>query len=83
VTTRTQTLCVIVAFDAGCSLREVLDPLPTDPGGRVYWYASDGQRFTLWASLEAARPEDRCDDRPQLLSGVPNLYCVHDVPNAP
>lgn len=51
-----QTLCGYVKLDAGCALRDFLDPIPNDPVGEPlvngYWYASDGQRFGLFALQE-------------------------------
>ncbi len=51
-----QTLCAYVELDAGCALRKVLPGLPQDPLGdpltNGYWYASDGERFSLFAVQE-------------------------------
>ncbi len=51
-----QTLCAYLEIDAGCSIRDYLDPIPTDPAGEPlvdgYWYASDGARFSIFALQE-------------------------------
>ena len=51
-----QSLCVFAELDAGCELREFLDPLPSDPAGAPgqygYWYASDGETYSLFALME-------------------------------
>jgi hypothetical protein len=51
-----QTLCAYAGLDAGCALLKVASALPQDPLGdplkNGYWYASDGQRFTVFAIQE-------------------------------
>jgi len=73
-----QSLCSY-DFDAGCALREVLDPVPRDPSnGAQYWYHSDGATFyTVYARLEAPPGEGTCPGplHPHL-AAEPNLYCV-------
>jgi hypothetical protein len=65
--------------DAGCALKALLDPLPSDPDPNTsYWYLSaDGTRFTLFAGLENDAPPSACP--PPTPGDVPNvdhLYCV-------
>jgi hypothetical protein len=51
-----QTLCAYSDLDAGCALLKVAPALPEDPLGdplkNGYWYASDGQKFTVFAIKE-------------------------------
>jgi hypothetical protein len=51
-----QTLCAYGDLDAGCALLDVAPSLPEDPLGdplkNGYWYASDGQKFTVFAIKE-------------------------------
>jgi hypothetical protein len=51
-----QTLCAYGDLDAGCALLKVAPALPEDPLGdplkNGYWYASDGQRFSVFAIKE-------------------------------
>jgi 4-amino-4-deoxy-L-arabinose transferase-like glycosyltransferase len=76
-----QTLCAYEDLDAGCQLREVLDPLPVDPLGEStrhsYWYSSNGRSFTLYAGLESPpSDEDLCPAELEHLGGVEYLYCL-------
>ena len=81
-----QTLCNYKDLDKGCDLRKVLeddeegfleDPLgsPLDNG---YWYASDGDTYTIWALREGpGNPGDPiCPDAPVHLKEKGNLFCV-------
>ncbi|MEX0785125.1 MAG: hypothetical protein WD939_00665 [Dehalococcoidia bacterium] len=70
-----QTLCVFEEFDAGCAIRDVLDPLPRDPLDQGYWYSSDGETYTIYARRETdSLPE--CDDHPAFLQDFDSLYCL-------
>jgi hypothetical protein len=74
-----QTLCVFEDSDAGCDLLDILDPIPQDPLGdpaaNGYFYASDGETFTLWATREGETlPE--CGEHPEHLANIDSLYCV-------
>lgn len=75
-----QTICVYKEADVGCQFADFLDePLPEDPRGAQYgyWYASDGDSATLFASLEKAPPDDElcAMDDPDLLQHG-NIICV-------
>ena len=77
-----QSLCTYQDIDAGCKLKDVLDPIPSDPLGdsvqNGYWYSSDGKTFTLVAGMDspsnttAAKCEKRFADHTKKA----NLYCV-------
>jgi hypothetical protein len=77
-----QTMCTYQEFDAGCKLKDVLDPLPEDPLGdpakNGYWYSSDGKKFTLIAAVDspANATPDKCDERFSQHTAKTNLYCV-------
>ncbi len=63
--------------DAGCQLQEVLTPLPSDPLKRGYWYQSDGETYTVFASFEGAAEESQCPERiPAIIRQFGNFYCV-------
>lgn len=74
-----QTLCVFTDSDAGCDLRDVLDPLPQDPLGdpanNGYFYASDGETYTLYATREGDQLAE-CSEHPDHLGRIESLYCV-------
>lgn len=73
-----QTLCVYPG-DAGCALKDLLDPLPTDPSPEgIFWYQSpDGAHYTLFARFENAAPASACPSPiPEHLAKVDHLYCV-------
>jgi hypothetical protein len=57
-----QTLCAYATLDAGCALLEVVPAIPQDPLGdplkNGYWYASDGERFTILAIREGEGPSN-------------------------
>ena len=76
-----QTLCGYPG-DVGCVLRDVLDPLPTDPANnQSYWYTSDGSSYILFAQMESPPRPSQCPDPiPQHLARTPNLYCVRNGP---
>ena len=45
--------------------------------GRTYWYASDGNTYTLYALLESAPVAGKtCPSVPKELAGIANVYCV-------
>jgi hypothetical protein len=74
-----QTLCAFPDIDIGCALEEVLSPLPQDPLGDVttngYWYASNGETYTVFAIRESdAFPE--CLDHPPFLEQFDSVYCL-------
>lgn len=73
-----QSLCRYRELDAGCSLLEVLDPLPQDPApGSTYYYLSDGITFTLFAVMENPTDSLQCPvPRPPELAGPDHLYCL-------
>ncbi len=75
-----QSLCVFEDTDVGCELREVLDPLPIDPLGEPasengYWYASDGDTYTVYAQRES-NEVPACPEHPDHLSQFDSLICV-------
>jgi hypothetical protein len=80
-----QTLCAYEKVDAGCKLTKVLDPLPaTDPLGEPllngYWYASDGESFTVYALQEAPpTPDVPVCEKPEALEKYDRLYCVRST----
>ncbi len=78
-----QTLCRYEKLDKGCDLKKVLDadevgiledPLSVDKG---YWYASDGETYTIWMLREGpANPGDPvCSQIPPGFSGMSSLFC--------
>jgi hypothetical protein len=76
-----QTACIYEESDVLCRFKAQLgkealvDPFG-DPFEYGYWYASDGNSFTLYAALEAAPgPGDTCEG-PGDLADKTNLYCV-------
>jgi hypothetical protein len=75
-----QTGCVYQNADRLCALRGAvgLDTLTDARGGNDfgYWYISDGQTYTLIASLEgAAEGGDTCPEAASLLR-KPNIFCL-------
>lgn len=65
------TLCDDAA-DAGCALASIDADLSFDDGDDAYWYASDGQTYTLIARAALSQPgEQPCPDNlpAQLASG--------------
>ena len=81
-----QTLCVYEGDDAGCALKDFLDPLPQEPLGdpsiNGYFYQSDGERYVLYAIREAdAVPE--CEDHPAHLERFDSVMCVSEPGAAP
>ena len=75
-----QTLCVFPESDIACELEDVLSPIPTDPLGEPlaengYWYASDGETFTVYAQRESEQFET-CAQHPDHLQGFDSLLCV-------
>jgi hypothetical protein len=79
-----QTFCTYVGLDAGCSVKEVLDPLPRDPSeGRAYYYLSDGRWFYMFADTELPAGASQCAGAPSTPNLPPDhLYCVHGPPPA-
>ena len=75
----TQSLCVYVDNDAGCKLRDFLDPLPEDPLGEPakngYFYTSDGKTYTVYAQREGTLLAE-CPVHPEHLKGFKSIYCV-------
>ncbi len=77
-----QSACVYEELDALCRLKPALGPeVFVDPFGDAhkygYWYASDGESFTLYAILERAPGLDETCAGPGDLGGKRNLYCLH------
>ena len=75
-----QSLCVFSDADAGCELEDVLSSIPNDPLGEPisengYWYASDGDTFTVYAQRESDR-FDECEEHPDHLGEFDSLLCV-------
>jgi hypothetical protein len=83
-----QTMCNYKEVDAGCDLEEVLDddelgiledPLgsPLDNG---YWYASDGDSYTIWMLREGpGNPGDPvCPEVTPHLEDKASLFCVSE-----
>ena len=75
-----QSLCVFDDTDAGCELEDVLSSIPNDPLGEPlaengYWYASDGNTFTVYAQRESEQ-FDECAEHPDHLQGIDSLLCV-------
>ena len=73
-----QTLCAFTDTDAGCALEAYFDELPIDPlgdpGAQGYWYASDGQAFTIYAQRETDL-FPVCDEHPDHLASFDSLFC--------
>ena len=80
-----QTLCAYERLDKGCDLKEVLDdgeegiladPVPGPNNG--YWYASDGQTYTIWMLHEGAdNPGDPiCPEVIPHLKDKGPLFCI-------
>ena len=73
-----QALCAVPQTDAGCALLDVAE-LPNDPLGdpsvNGYFYASDGNTYTLYARRESLF-FDSCDDHPVPLANFESLLCV-------
>jgi hypothetical protein len=77
-----QSMCVYKDDDAGCKLKDFIDPIPTDPLGdpaaNGYWYASDGKAYTLIAAMELpanAMPQN-CPEAAAKHTKKTNLYCL-------
>jgi hypothetical protein len=75
-----QSLCVFPDTDAGCELEDVLSSIPNDPLGEPlaengYWYASDGDTFTVYAQRESEEFGE-CAEHPDHLGGIDSLLCV-------
>ena len=79
-----QSMCIYVELDAGCKLKDFIDPIPSDPRGdpavNGYWYISDGKSYTLIAvvGLPANATPQSCPDIAARHTGKPNtnLYCL-------
>ena len=75
-----QSLCVFPDSDVGCELDDVLSSIPSDPLGEPipengYWYASDGDTFTVYAQRESEQFEE-CAEHPDHLQNIDSLLCV-------
>jgi hypothetical protein len=70
-----QTVCAFEEADAGCDLREFLDPLPIDPAGEGYWLRSSETAYTLFAQRESDAFEE-CGEHPAHLESFDSLLCV-------
>ncbi len=76
-----RTLCA-QPTDVGCTLRKYAATLPTNDGTFPYWYASDGQSFTLLARVQAAPATGACPGGlPAPLAREP-VYCVRGTLSA-
>ncbi len=74
-----QTLCNYKEIDAGCKILALSDAVATiaDPAKVGYWYSSNGQTATFYASLEGDVPkEDRCVTSDAELKKHDNVICV-------
>ncbi len=77
-----QTLCAYKDLDIGCKLKETFGgDLPSDPLGdpvkNGYWYSSDGQSVTLYASIEGDIPDaDKCATNDAELKKKATVICV-------
>jgi hypothetical protein len=74
-----QSLCAYVDNDAGCDLKDVLDPLPVDPLGdsakNGYFYSSDGTSYVVYAQRETEEFV-ACLEHPEHLAHFSSLLCV-------
>jgi len=79
-----QTLCAYEGLDRGCDLKEVLDDgeegtlADPVPGPNGYWYASDGEKYTIWMVREGpGKPGDPiCPEVVPFLKDKGPLFCV-------
>ena len=81
-----QTMCAYQDLDIGCDLKEVLsdgeEDILEDPLGESlvngYWYASDGETYTIWALREGpANPGDPvCAESVPHLRDKGPLFCI-------
>ncbi|MHB8375526.1 MAG: hypothetical protein ACYDEB_01025 [Dehalococcoidia bacterium] len=70
-----KTLCSLPT-DTGCQLARYAAALPSSDGLFPYWYASDGQSFTLLARVQTPPEKDDCPGGlPSPLARAP-VYCV-------
>ncbi len=73
-----QTLCVYPE-DAGCELESVMDQIPEDPlgepGTNGYFYSSDGDSFSVYATRESEEVP-ACPEHPDHLARFSSLLCV-------
>ena len=70
-----QSFCAFPDLDAGCKLRDLLQPLPRDPLGEHYSYLSDGSDYAIFARRESdAFPA--CPTHPNHLAGISSLLCL-------
>lgn len=81
-----QTLCAYTDLDKGCDLKKVLDDdeqgILEDPLGEPlnngYWYASDGDSYTIWMLREGpGNPGDPvCPEVVEHLREKGSLFCI-------
>jgi hypothetical protein len=77
-----QSVCTYEDIDAGCKLKEFLNPIPEDPLGSStingYWYSSDGTTYTLVAGMESATypSPKKCEPDVVEHTGKQYLYCT-------
>lgn len=77
-----QTLCSYPDADAGCKLKEFIDPIPQDPSGQAvlngYWYSSDGKTYVIIAGMDspANATPDKCEKRFFDHTRKTNLCCA-------
>ncbi len=74
-----QTICTFEDDDKGCDLKEVLDPIPSDPlgnpGQNGYWLESTEDTFTIYAQRESDLLE-ACPEKPGHLEDFRTVFCV-------
>ena len=83
-----QTMCAYQDLDIGCDLKKALsdedEDILEDPLGEAlvngYWYASDGETYTIWALREGpANPGDPvCAESVPHLKDKGALFCITD-----
>ena len=74
-----QSLCEYPDLDAGCKLKEYLDPFPVDPlvgNASTFRYRSDGATYTIFIELEVAGREQKCRDVQYKIVQLTEAYCV-------
>ncbi len=84
-----QTICAYSELDKGCDLKKVLDDeeegILEDPLGEPlvngYWYASDGQTYSIWMLREGPgnAGDPVCPEVIPHLEKVGPLFCVTGV----
>jgi hypothetical protein len=74
-----QTVCTFEEFDKGCALKDVLDPIPSDPlgnpGENGYWLKSTETKYTLYSQRESELFSG-CGQHPDHLKAFRSVFCV-------